>query len=289
MRLAFAVLAAASAGPALAAPVHASPPSTTAPQDTVAQVGCRLAGWPEFARGLPAGLHDASARGYFVWFDTGGWHLRARAVSEPLVGRVTASTVLRVTGHSIRSGDRLTTVSRGVEFSLSAGGTKGFDFRVGCSRTISFSLGTAVPGGAAGMPVARPPVYLGASGHHPPSNLFRLARRGAGASASGVEGWIVVGPNCPVEGGPVACKPSTVQGTVRIESNRGSGQTGTPNISLTVRSDARGFFRAVLPVGTYRLRVVELPSGFPIPPSQRFSVQRGIVTQLKVTIDTGIR
>jgi len=171
---------------------------------------------------------------------------------------------------------------------LSAGGTKGFDFRAGCSRTISFSLGTALPGGATGMPIANPPVYLGPRGH-PPSNRFRVSRHAAGAKASAVEGWLMTGPNCPVDGGPVACKPSRVQGTVRIESNRVSGQTATPNISLTLTTDACGFFHAALPAGTYVLRVVELPSGFPIPAPQRFSVQNSIVTQLTITIDTGVR
>jgi hypothetical protein len=259
--------------------------AAAAQADTVKAIGCSLPGWPASVVGVPSAFRQSSSRGYFVWRDRTGWHLRARVASQPLSGRISASAVLRVTKMAVAASDRVSVTGRSVGFRFSGKGAKRIDFRVGCSRSVSFALGTVSEGAGVGAPVESPPVYLGARGRAA-RNLFRLSR----PLVSGVEGWLTAGPACPTEGGPGAdCSPTRVRGTIRIEPVAASRTGGPVAVALTVQTNPRGFFHAALPPGVYRLKLVKTEAGFPLPPAQRVEVQPGVTVQLTLVLDTGVR
>jgi hypothetical protein len=257
--------------------------ASSGPAKTVKAIGCGLPGWPQSVFGVPSVLGSSSSRGYFLWQDQGRWHLRARVASQALSGRISASAVLRVTDRSVAASDRVSVKGRSVRFRFSGGGTKGFDFRVGCSRFLSFALGTVSEGKVVGAPEESPPVYLGARGRAP-GNVFRLSR----SFAAGIEGWLTAGPACPVEVEPGNCSPTPVRGTIRIDRVPVAGG-GRTQVAVIVQTDARGFFHAALAPGRYRLRVVKTELGVQAPPARRVEVRRGVVARVTLVVDTGIR
>ena len=188
-----------------------------------------------------------------------------------------------MTDRSVAASDRVSVTGRSVRFRFSGDGTKGIDFRVGCSRLLSFALGTVSQGKVVGAPEESPPVYLGAHGRAP-GNMFRLSR----SFATGIEGWLTAGPACPVEVEPGNCSPTPVRGTIRIDRVPVAGGGPTP-AAVIVQTDARGFFHAALAPGLYRLRVVRTVLGVQAPPARRVEVRRGVVTRVTLVVDSGIR
>jgi len=105
---------------------------------------------------------------------------------------------------------------------------------------------------------------------------------GAACAQSGVEGYVLLGPTCPVERMPPdpRCAPRSYQTTIDIYQS--SVQVAT------VSTDANGYFRAFLSPGSYELRArggQVLPRCVPqsvVVPSTGF-------VAADISCDTGIR
>src|SRR5262245_6117203 len=61
--------------------------------------------WSKLVEGVPSAFRDESTKGYFVWHDSTGWHLRARVAAQPLAGRISASGRLRVGATTVADSD----------------------------------------------------------------------------------------------------------------------------------------------------------------------------------------
>ena len=97
----------------------------------------------------------------------------------------------------------------------------------------------------------------------------------------GVEGIVLLGPQCPVATAQDPCPDSPYQAWIRVR--RLDGGTVT-----RVRSGEDGRFRVGLRPGTYRL---DPESGDPLPfaMEQEVEVEAGRYTEVVVSFDTGIR
>jgi hypothetical protein len=238
---------------------------------------CGEAGWARTAEGRPSGLATQRA-GYFLWYDGGGWHLRALANRVSLIGAVTASARLQVGNPPpARTGGRVVVRPKSISFRFDAHVPGAIDFTVGCAARLSFSF--AAKNGPS------PTVHLGAQGLAPAS-LFALRR----PATSGVEGQILAGPTCPVVGIGGNCGDKPTKGTVRIETAQQSksGQTGGKLVG-TVESDSKGRFARGLPAGRYSLTVVKSSSDHFVAKPTSITVDSGVVTRVTAVVDTGIR
>jgi hypothetical protein len=253
---------------------------------------CGDSGWPSSAQGVPAALRGVT-QGYFLWHDGRGWHLRLRAGStSELVGSVSASARIRLLGitSAVRSGLKARRAN-GFSFRLSGTGkSEGIDFAAACAGSLAVRFGEApasgqVPSGAA-IPVgsASPTaVFLGAKDPAPAAS-FELIR----PPTTGVEGDILVGPSgptCPSTG----CPAKHAQGTVRIETASRTRGGSSGQLVAMVPTDAQGHFRAQIPPGHYLLNVVKDEPGFPIAKPSVVDVEGGVLTQVILLLDTGIR
>lgn len=253
---------------------------------------CRDSGWPSSAQGLPAALRG-TAQGYFLWHDVRGWHLRLRAGSTgKLEGNVSANARIRVLGSTPAARLGLKAGASGFSFRLSGTGKgEGIDFAAACARRLTLNFGGSPASGAvaSGAPIpagytSPTTVFLGARDPAPAAS-FKLIR----PAATGVEGDILVGPDVPVCPS-TGCPPGKhVQGIVRIET--ASQTRGGPGGQLVamVPTDAQGHFTAQIPPGHYLLAVVKDDPGFPIPKPSVIDVEGGVVTQVILLLDTGIR
>ena len=114
-----------------------------------------------------------------------------------------------------------------------------------------------------------------------PASEDRLGR----TPMSGVEGRVVIGPQCPVveAGKENACKDKPYQATLVLTERDG----GREMTRITTRPD--GVFRVVLPPGTY---VIDpLPGGPSLPYGKPVivRVEMGTFTTVLIPYDTGIR
>ena len=98
---------------------------------------------------------------------------------------------------------------------------------------------------------------------------------------SGVEGQVLIGPNCPVVQAGQDCPDQPYQATITI-NNLDS------RMVAQVKTDEMGHFKIPLEPGTYILHP-ETPSMMPYAGEQNFVVEAGKFTQITVNYDSGIR
>ncbi len=102
---------------------------------------------------------------------------------------------------------------------------------------------------------------------------------------TGIEGIVLLGPNCPVmqEGVPCPDTPYTDAVITVLDSN---GREVTQITAI----DATGHFRAALAPGTYTLRPETPPDNIlPYAGEQVVAVVAGQYTYVEILYDTGIR
>jgi hypothetical protein len=250
--------------------------------------GCSDRGWAATAVGKPAAL-SAGSRSFYVWRDRKSWHVQARASSSaPLMAKVQANARLRVL-RSTGVRPTLSAGSRRLTVRFASSRLSGVAFRAACATRLNFKLDAVQPspvapaGGASPIPGSQgstPRVFLGASGQAP-GNAFRLQR----PATTGAAGRILVSSPCR---GPSACPPpKPVEGTVRIET--APAQKGRPSeVVARVRSDEGGNFSAQFAPGRYQL-IVEKAAGYPVAKARIAEVEAGVVTQVDLYLDSGIR
>ncbi len=102
---------------------------------------------------------------------------------------------------------------------------------------------------------------------------------------SGVEGIVLAGPQCPVQGPDVGdeCDDQPYQATIIVRSEDGS----TEIIRFTAEDD--GAFRQPLAPGSYLLDPQPGENGFPFAEDQLVTVTEGQFTEITILYDTGIR
>lgn len=101
---------------------------------------------------------------------------------------------------------------------------------------------------------------------------------------SGIEGQVLVGPQCPVERpGDPNCQDKPYQAAVIVKSADGSREIAR----FTSGSDGR--FRVALEPGTYLLDPQSQTSPFPRGVPQTVTVEAGKYSQVTISYDTGIR
>lgn len=250
--------------------------------------GCNKGSWAATAEGRPASLSRGS--GYFVWHDALGWHIRARgAPGELFQAQVFADAALRVSATSEALRKTLQLQARSFRFGVAGSRrAEGVGFRSACASRLSFRLGPSRRPSSRPPRASQQPLYLGAKGFAPGAS-FVLQR----PSETGIGGRILIGPTCPVLGPGVDCPPAKPgAGTIRIEtapSDRGGGGGG--QLVKTITSDAAGNFATELSPGEYLLVVVKNNDGlsYPRPKPSRAIVEAGVVTQVTLLLDTGIR
>lgn len=104
----------------------------------------------------------------------------------------------------------------------------------------------------------------------------------APSADSGVQGYIVVGPSCPVMQVGVPCPDRPYSATLSILSDG-----GVPRVSQ-VHADAAGYYRVVLVPGRYVLHP-ESQGALPRASEINFAVEAHRFTRLDVVYDSGIR
>lgn len=114
---------------------------------------------------------------------------------------------------------------------------------------------------------------------------------GAGSESSEgiVQGNVVTGPTCPVEGAGQDCAPHPTQTTVDVfaaGSTRGEPVPATPLAS--VDTDGSGLFEVELAPGDYQLVPRPTDPGASGRPDN-VTVSTGSTIEVTLTIDTGIR
>jgi hypothetical protein len=271
-------LAAVSLTAALAAAAAAVGLASSAGAASSARAACGEGPWAATAEGKPAGLARGLS-GYYVWHNTSGWHLNLRRAPGAAVKIRSTSPVTL-----LRSSLANAVVKKSTDgFSVAPAGTAtaevssvSIDFRSGCARRLSFQLG-----GASGSSV---PVFLGARGAAPTPS-FALTKTGS----TGVSGQLVVGPTCPVVAPGKDCEPKPTQGTIQIRKAPTS-RTGSVSgeVVATVQTDPQGYFSAALASGRYQLESTT-PTQGTHPKPTIVDVQAGVMSDVKVLLDTGIR
>jgi hypothetical protein len=98
---------------------------------------------------------------------------------------------------------------------------------------------------------------------------------------SGVRGIVLAGPQCPVveQGSPCPDRPWA--GTVRVTTPDGA-------LVAEAETDLDGGFAFDLDPGSYVV-VAVAGAGPPAGSSKRIAVEDGVVTELRLVVDTGIR
>jgi hypothetical protein len=270
----FAVTAAALVVAFTAAASTGSPNRLAAPE-------CGTGVWPATALGRPAALAPSGSSAVYVWFGGGGWHLRVRgAQSLPVTGKLSANAQLRGVQTVGGTHSSLAATGRRLTFSVTgSSGLQGVDVQASCATRLSFTFGSSTPGVA-----LEPQIYLGAKGQAPAAS-FALAR----PATTGVAGRILVGPTCPVVGAPDCPPARTVKGTIRIEQAPTSRGGNPGGVVARVASDANGHFAARLVPGHYLLVVEQGADSYPRAKPSLVDVQNGVVSEVTLVLDTGIR
>jgi hypothetical protein len=100
---------------------------------------------------------------------------------------------------------------------------------------------------------------------------------------SGVEGYVWIGPTCPVVRVGTECPDRPYETELDVTDSKGT-------IVALGKSDADGYFRIFLPPGSYIL-VPETPNGNapPFADPILFHVEPGLFTHLEINYDSGIR
>jgi hypothetical protein len=245
---------------------------------------CGQSRWPAIVDGSPGTVSG----GYYAWHNARGWHLALEGdAGVDLVGRVTANAGIALFRASTAARKGLNARRRTLSFSFAGTGVaENIDFKTPCASRLSFQLGpTATPRSPTG-PATEPanlPVFLGARGKAPAPSF--LVQRPA---LTGVVGRVLIGPTCPVVTN--SCPPAKpAQRTVRIETAPPSREAGGSRLVKRVDSDRRGRFAATLRPGHYMLVVERSASEYPLPKPLVVDVVAGVVSQVTLALDTGIR
>ena len=98
---------------------------------------------------------------------------------------------------------------------------------------------------------------------------------------SGVEGKVLIGPNCPVVQQGQECPDQPYQATLVVNNSNGRE-------IAKVQTDENGYFKIPLEPGEYILHP-ESPNVMPYAAEQTFVVEAGKFTQVTVNYDSGIR
>lgn len=132
--------------------------------------------WHAPVEGMPDNYQQSDLRGYFIWHDGNGMHLRVHAElhATPFSGTIrTDGVFVDVHGKKLEFGDhlKLDNDKNAIHFKFTAaGGTDGIDFKVWGGTRLWFEL--AINGH-----YARPmQIHLGKEGWHPGTHKFTLRR-----------------------------------------------------------------------------------------------------------------
>lgn len=233
--------------------------------------GCAKGAWPESASGAPHGSIPAQGSAYDVWHSGTGWHVDLGASRRGvLAGAVFADARLTVVYATRAAGSTLRRTARGFSFRLAGtGAPREIRFNASCASRLSFQF----PDGT---------IHLGSGPAPAPS--FEVRR----PPATGVEGRIIAGPTCPIV--TPNCPPAKpAQANVRIETAPEMRSSGAGQLVKSVAGDGNGAFSANLEPGDYIVTATPATSGFPLARSVRVHVEAGVVTQIILALDTGIR
>jgi hypothetical protein len=240
--------------------------------------------WPAIVDGSPGTVSG----GYYAWHNARGWHLALEGdAGVDLAGRVTANARIGLSRVSAAARKGLNAHRRTLSFSFAGTGVaENIDFKTPCASKLTFHLGSTATPGNPPAPAAKPanlPVFLGARGKAPTPS-FRVQR----PALTGVAGRVLIGPTCPVVTN--SCPPAKpAQRTVRIETAPRSRGAGGGRLVKRVDSDRRGMFAATLRPGHYLLVVEGSASRYPLPKPLVVDVEAGVVSQVTLALDTGIR
>jgi len=98
---------------------------------------------------------------------------------------------------------------------------------------------------------------------------------------SGIEGYVLIGPMCPVVQVGQECPDQPYQAVLTVTSPKGER-------IVQVQTDKNGMFKIPLAPGEYILHP-ESPSTLPFASEQSVTVEAGKFTQVTVNYDSGIR
>lgn len=118
------------------------------------------------------------------------------------------------------------------------------------------------------------------------STLDRIARTLSITTISqggGIEGTVLIGPNCPGPIGTPECQDKPYSTSLAVTTPDDS------NIVAQIASDENGKFVVWVPAGEYMIRSYPVANILPYCSSDRISVISGTVTKVTVQCDTGIR
>lgn len=141
----------------------------------VALTGSAFA-WPGNLEGKPDELRSGDARGYFIWHDNQGMHLRTTTKGHEHV----YTGVIRTDGRFVEVDEYRTEANDHIRVSRdrdtiwfkfsTAGGLDGLNFRVRGGEKVHFDLYVD------GHQINRQQIFLGDNGHHPRDNSFTIHR-----------------------------------------------------------------------------------------------------------------
>jgi hypothetical protein len=233
--------------------------------------GCGHGAWPESAAGAPHRSISANGSSYDVWRGGTGWHVGLEAnMRGVLAGAVSADARLTVVHATRAAGSALRRTTRAFSFRFAGTGARQeIRFAAPCAHRLSFRFA----GGT---------IRLGSGSAPAPS--FEVRR----PPATGVEGRIIAGPTCPIV--TPNCPPAKpAQANVRIETAPETRGSGAGQLVQSVTSGSNGAFSANLAAGDYIVAATPATSGSLLGRSVRVHVEAGVVTQITLALDTGIR
>jgi hypothetical protein len=116
-----------------------------AADEAPAAAPCDEGRWPATVQGKPGSFVQGGRAGYYVWHDARGWHLRTTTPQRsphPFTGTIVSSGDIKVVHQYKDEGrDSVTVNGNRLTFSfVTYNGVDGIDFKVGCTRSLSFSL-----------------------------------------------------------------------------------------------------------------------------------------------------
>ena len=104
----------------------------------------------------------------------------------------------------------------------------------------------------------------------------------AAATDSGIEGYVTVGPACPMVQAADPCPDRPYAATLTILAYDGHARVAQ------TQADSAGYYRVLLAPGQYILHP-ESPAVYPRGAEVTFAVQAGLFTHQDVVYDSGIR